>query len=158
MEKIVVGIAEGKTAERGQSLVSYALGSCVGVCLYDRSTKKAGMVHIILPGGSYSVERSNPYKFADEGVRRLIRDMEQSGASRRALIAKIAGGAKMFETRGAQWEIGSTNVEAVRKILAKEHIPVIAEDTGRNYGRTIQFYADDGKLEIRTVRHETVVL
>lgn len=158
MEKIVVGIADGKVAGCGQALVSYALGSCVGVCLYDRSSKTAGMVHIILPGKSYSVEHANPYKFADEGIRRLIWDMEKSGASRRLIIAKIAGGAKMFSTRGVQWEVGSANVAAVKAVLAKEHIPIVAEDTGKNYGRTIQFYADDGKLEVSTVKHKTVML
>lgn len=158
MEKVIVGIAEGKLAGCGQSLLSYALGSCVGVCLYDRSTKKAGLVHIILPGSSYSVERANPYKFADTGIRRLIQDMEDAGASRRFLTAKIAGGAKMFSTQSVQWEIGSKNVEAVKAMLQKERIPVIASDTGKNYGRTIQFYADDGRLEVRTVKHETIVL
>lgn len=72
MESIVVGIAEGKTAVREQTLISYALGSCVGVCLYDRDRKIAGMAHVILPEKSAAVNRENPYKFGDDGVRRLI--------------------------------------------------------------------------------------
>ena len=158
MEKIVVGSAEGKTAVEQQVLISYALGSCVGVCLYDKSRKIAGMVHVILPEKAVAVNRENPYKFGDEGVRRLIQEMERLGAEKKRLTAKIAGGAKMFETGRPEWEIGAQNVASVKKTLAEEGIRLIAEDTGKNYGRTVSFYAGDGRLEVRTVRHETVVL
>lgn len=158
MEKIVVGIAEGKTAVEQQVLISYALGSCVGVCLYDKSRKIAGMVHVILPEKAVAVNRENPYKFGDEGVRRLIQEMERLGAEKKRLTAKIAGGAKMFEAGRPEWEIGAQNVASVKKTLAEEGIRLIAEDTGKNYGRTVSFYAGDGRLEVRTVRHETVVL
>ena len=158
MEKIVVGIAEGKTAVEQQVLISYALGSCVGVCLYDKSRKIAGMVHVILPEKAVAVNRENPYKFGDEGVRRLIQEMERLGAEKKRLTAKIAGGDKMFETGRPEWEIGAQNVASVKKTLAEEGIRLIAEDTGKNYGRTVSFYAGDGKMEVRTVRHETVVL
>ena len=110
MEKIVVGIAEGKTAVEQQVLISYALGSCVGVCLYDKSRKIAGMVHVILPEKAVAVNRENPYKFGDEGVRRLVQEMERLGAEKKRLTAKIAGGAKMFETGRPEWEIGAQNV------------------------------------------------
>ena len=158
MEKIVVGIAEGKTAVEQQVLISYALGSCVGVCLYDKSRKIAGMVHVILPEKAVAVNRENPYKFGDEGVRRLVQEMERLGAEKKRLTAKIAGGAKMIETGRPEWEIGAQNVASVKKTLAEEGIRLIAEDTGKNYGRTVSFYAGDGRLEVRTVRHETVVL
>lgn len=158
MEKVVVGIGEGKIAGAGQMLISYALGSCVGVCLYDSHIKLAGMTHIILPERGKAVHTSNPYKFADEGIRALICEMEGQGAKKRRLTAKIAGGAKMFSTRGVLWEIGDVNVKAVKKALSQEKIPILAEDTGKNYGRTIQFYADSGRLEVSTVRHELVVL
>ena len=68
MDKISVGIGEGKTAVNQQILISYALGSCVGVCMYDRDKKIAGMAHIVLPGQESAVSRENPSKFADEGV------------------------------------------------------------------------------------------
>jgi len=139
MDKISVGIGEGKTAVNQQILISYALGSCVGVCMYDRDKKIAGMAHIVLPGKESAVSRENPYKFADEGVKELIREMERAGASR-------------------QWEIGEQNVAAVKLALEKEGIRLVAENTGKNYGRTILFFAGDGKLEVRTVRQETVVL
>lgn len=153
-----MGIAEGKIIRTGQILISYALGSCVGVCLYDPGKKLAGMVHIVLPDPESGTDRSNPYKYASSGIESLIQEMETLGARRRRMTAKIAGGANMFKGAGGKWEIGKQNVAAVRKFLEKMNIPVVAEDTGRDYGRTIIFSVEDGSLEIRTVRHITKVI
>ena len=84
--------------------------------------------------------------------------MERAGASRKRITAKIAGGAKMFETASRQWEIGGAECCGCEACLEKEGIRLVAENTGKNYGRTILFFAGDGKLEVRTVRQETVVL
>ena len=156
MDKIIVGIAEGKIAKGDQVLVSYALGSCVGVCLYDWQEHIAGMAHVILPCTEYAADKTNLYKFADQGVRELIREMERHGA--RKGTAKIAGGARMFETSGNTMDIGQRNVEAVRCSLEQEGIKLTAQDTGRNYGRTISFHAGDGTLKISTVRHADIML
>ncbi len=153
-----MGIAEGKTAFGGQELISYALGSCVGVCLYDPAKKIAGLAHIVLPHKGFSQSSENAYKFADEGTRALLEEMVRLGAARSRIYAKIAGGAKMFATANNVWEIGEKNVEAVKEILKEEKISLLAEDTGKNYGRTIRFTAVDGKLEISTVRHIPIVI
>ena len=153
MEKIIVGIAEGKTARPGQLLVSYALGSCVGVCLYDVKIRIAGMAHIILPDRTYAVGQKNEYKFAADGTRKLLDEMCRQGAQRRYITAKIAGGAKMFGTAENDWDIGQRNVIGVKQVLSEERIRLTAEDTGSNYGRTITFSAEDGIMEVSTVRH-----
>lgn len=153
-----MGIAEGKIIRTGQILVSYALGSCVGVCLYDPREKLAGMAHIILPDPESGTDRTNPYKYASSGIVSLIREMEILGARKMRMTAKIAGGANMFKGAGGRWEIGKQNVAAVRKALEEMDIPVIAEDTGRDYGRTILFSGEDGSLAISTVRHTTKVI
>lgn len=158
MKEIVVGIADGKVAVKDQMLISYALGSCVGICLYDSGRKIAGLAHIVLPDKKKSVNWDNPYKFADDGIGKLIEDMGARGAKRAVLTAKIAGGAKMFESRGPQWEIGRLNIEAVKSALFYRGIVVKGEDTGGSYGRTIRFYAEDGRLEVSTVRHNTIRL
>ena len=158
MDKIIVGIAEGKIARGNQVLVSYALGSCVGVCLYDRQEHVAGMAHIILPGREYSALWDNAYKFADEGIHELMNQMKSQGARPAGLIAKIAGGARMFGASAGKMDIGQQNVAAVRKSLAREGIRLVAQDTGHDYGRTILFYAENGRLEVNTVRHTAVVL
>jgi len=158
MDKIIVGIAEGKVARGNQVLISYALGSCVGVCLYDRREHIAGMAHIILPGREFAAQRDNAYKFADEGIHELMNQMKKQGARPAGLIAKIAGGARMFGASSGRMDIGRQNVEAVKRSLAQEGICLAAQDTGQNYGRTILFYAENGRLEVNTVRHSAVVL
>ena len=157
-ERIIVGIAEGKTAVAGQVLVSYALGSCVGVCIYDSKKRMAGMAHVVLPERPHNIRRSNAYKFANEGVSALIGHMCAMGCERQQLCAKIAGGARMFDTGSDQWNIGIHNATAIKSALAREGVPVVGEDTGRNYGRTLLFHADDGTLEIQTVRRTSVIL
>ena len=158
MKQIIVGIAEGKIARCGEHLVSYALGSCVGVCLYDSNKKLGGMAHIVLPHNSWGSDQKNPYKFADEGIKALLSEMVRCGAKRENLRAKIAGGAKMFQSAGKEWEIGELNVAAVKAALLKEGIQLDGEDTGKDYGRTIRFSADDGKLTISTVKKKICVL
>ena len=158
MEKIVVGIGDGKLAQEGQQLVSYALGSCVGVCLYDRVKKLAGMAHVVLPDARLGEGSAGGYRYALQGTRNLICRMQQAGADKRRLTAKIAGGARMFSSVNGQWDIGSQNIEMVRKTLAQEGIRLVAEDTGKDYGRTVLFSADDGRMEISTVRHKPLIL
>lgn len=158
MDKAVVGIAEGRVVTGGQPLVSFALGSCVGVCMYDPGRKIAGMAHIILPEARYAAQRDNPYKFAEEGIPCLLEEMKRNGAVTSRITAKIAGGARMFGDAGARWAVGDMNVEAVKRALAAGGIPLAAEDTGGTHGRTITFYAEDGRLEISTVRHTTLVI
>lgn len=158
MSRIVVGIAEGKIAKGTDTLITYALGSCVGICLYDRKNQVAGMVHILLPKSSDISKVSNQYKFADTGIRRLIEMMKYNGAERHLLEAKIAGGAEMFHCESPALGIGKKNVIEVKEILAKEHIRILAEDTGRDYGRTILFSATDGSLEVKTVNKKVFIL
>lgn len=78
--------------------------------------------------------------------------MENLGSQKKDMVAKLAGGAQMFEvTRSEFMNIGKRNVEAAKKILDELKIPIVAEDTGGNYGRTIIFYSEDGRLEIKTI-------
>lgn len=156
MEKIIVGIADGKVAKSPAVLISYALGSCVGICLYDRQLKVAGMVHILLPCQRFSVNQGNVYQFADTGIKKLVKVLiADYGAKRERLIAKIAGGAEMFQQAQAETGIGEKNVKAVRAALKSEGIPIVAEDTGKGHGRTILFSAQTGLLEVRTINRKT---
>lgn len=88
-------------------------------------------------------------RFADTAIPMLIREMERLGASRTRLRAKIAGGATMFSIMNDKFNIGDRNVAQVKATLAKERIPILAEDTGANYGRTLFFYPETGVMEIR---------
>ncbi len=151
---IEVGIADLNVAKGGDVLVTYALGSCVGICLYDRVTKVAGLSHIMLPDSStFNPDEKQKMKFADTAIPMLIDKMEAAGAKRFFLKAKIAGGAQMFAgvANSSLANIGERNVAAVKSQLEKLRIPIIAEDTGKNYGRTQYFSSEDGKMRIKSV-------
>lgn len=158
MEMLTVGIAEGKIICSPGILVAYALGSCVGVCLYDSRAKLAGMVHILLPSQDCAIHRENKYKFADTGIALLVDEMEKRGAKRSRITAKLAGGAELFPTIEKDMNIGSRNVSAAKEWLKKQRIPVMAEDTGNSYGRTVSFSAQTGEMTVKTVRNQLKVL
>ena len=148
---IVVGISDLKIAKDPDVLITYALGSCVGTCLYDSALRLAGLSHVLLPESSICKEDNNVMKYADTAISELVRKLEAAGASRYRLTAKIAGGAKMFATTGTS--MGDRNVIAVKAELQRLCIPLIGEDTGSNYGRTVEFHPDDGSVLIKSVMH-----
>lgn len=153
-EQIVrVGIAELKTAKPPVKLVSTGLGSCVGICLYDPLAKISGLAHIMLPNSRQAKNANNLAKFADTAVKVLIAELLKERAIKKRLIAKIAGGAQMFNLPGASdfMRIGQRNVEASKKALKEAGIPLIAEDVGGNYGRSIEFCSVEGTLLVRTI-------
>ena len=150
-----VGMADLKIAKHPGALTTLGLGSCIGICLYDPVTKVIGMAHIMLPSSKTIKNNSNIAKFADTAIIELLSNMSKNGAIQRRLVGKIAGGAQMFKFTSSNdmMKIGLRNAEAVREILKSHKIPVIADDTGGNFGRTIEFYTDSGKLVIKTIGH-----
>lgn len=148
---IVVGISDFKVANVPDVLITYALGSCVGTCLYDSKLKIAGLSHVLLPESSICKDDDNIMKYADTAIVALVRKMVMMGASRARLTAKIAGGAKMFATAGTG--MGQRNIIAVKNELNKLGIPIIGEDTGSNYGRTVEFHPEDGSVLVKSVLH-----
>jgi len=150
---IVVGISEYNIAKNGDVLVTYALGSCVGICLYDAKMKIAGLSHIMLPSSQgFNVTFEQEGKFADTAIKRLLQLMTREGAAQSRITAKIAGGAQMFAglNNSALSNIGERNVAAVKAELMRHRIPIVAEDTGKDYGRTQYFYSGDGKMVIKS--------
>ncbi len=154
-EALKVGIAELKAARAPVNLISAGLGSCVGICLYDPQAKVGGLAHIMLPDSGQNKDVTNKAKFADTAVPALVSEMMKLGASKSRIVAKIAGGAQMFVFPNASdvLRIGERNVEAAKKALSREGIPIVAQDTGGNYGRTIELCTTTGKLHIRTIEH-----
>ena len=150
---ITVGISDLNIALAPEILVTYALGSCIGICLYDANIKIAGLSHIMLPSAAQTPNIANqPYKFADTAIELLIRKMESAGARRVLLKAKIAGGAQMFSglSNSSIANIGQRNTQAVKMELMRQRIPIIAEDTGKDYGRTLLLSAEDGSMTIKS--------
>lgn len=160
MGMITVGIADLNIAQDPDVLATYALGSCVGICLYDPEIKLAGLAHIMLPMSSEasSSGTGNFRRYADTGITELIQSMTLKGAVKARMTAKIAGGAQMFSTGSAVFNIGERNVAAVKKMLGAYRIRIIAEDTGSNYGRTVFFHADTGVMEVKAASKPTLML
>lgn len=155
-EMIKVGMADLNVCTSPNALTTLGLGSCVGIVLFDPIRKIAGLVHVMLPDSTKILNNENKAKFADTGIDALIHEMVKIGAERRALIAKIAGGAQMFafKNNNEMMRIGDRNVEATKLKLQQLGISIKAEDTGLNYGRTIEFYPETGILLIKSVGKE----
>jgi len=153
-ELLVVGISDYKLARTPNVFVTYALGSCVGICLYDNQLKIGGLSHIMLPESNmFSKNDVNRMKFADTAIVDMVRDLVKMGADRRRLTAKIAGGAQMFEVQQGSMvgTIGDRNIASVKSTLQSLKIPIIAEDTGLNYGRTVYFDLDTGIMKVQSL-------
>ena len=152
-EIIKVGMADLNTCAAPDVLTTLGLGSCVGVALRDPVTRIGGLAHLILPDSTRIKNNSNIYKFADTGIEELVRQLENKGASRSRLVAKIAGGAQMFafQNKSDMVRVGENNVLASKAKLQEMKIPLLAEDTGKDYGRTVIFYPENGDLIIRSV-------
>lgn len=161
-EIIKVGIADLKTCLPPNGITTLGLGSCVGIAIRDTATKIGGLVHIMLPDSTQiKIGTMTAAKFADTGIVELVREMEKLGAKRSRMVAKIAGGATMFSFqngKSAVGQVGQRNVEATKAALKELKIPIIAEDTGANYGRTVIFYPETGDYHIRAVgRPESII-
>jgi chemotaxis protein CheD len=148
MEQIIVGVADcrvGHTPE--QVLATFALGSCIGLSVYDPKAAVGGILHYMLPDSTMDPARGrdNPYMFADTGIPKLVEQVCNRGANRRRLIAHAAGGASMMDPQ-AVFNIGNRNYLALRKILWKAGILLAGEAVGGTNSRTIRLEIGSGRL------------
>lgn len=152
-EVIKVGMADWKTCSGEDAVTTLGLGSCVGIAIRDPSTGVGGLAHIMLPDSKEIRNNENRPKFADTGIEDLVREIVKKGGNRSRLVAKIAGGAQMFSfgSKSTMIRVGERNVEASKKKLSELRIPLLAEDTGKTYGRTVVFYPKTGDFLIRAV-------
>ncbi len=158
--EIKVGMADMNVCSGKDSITTLGLGSCVGVVLWDPTTKVCGMVHVMLPDSTSMKNNSNVAKFADSGIEELLKRVIAKGARRANLIAKIAGGAQMFSVNNKSdlIAVGARNVDASIKKLKELRIPLKAQDTGQSYGRTVTFYPETGQYHIKRVGKETKII
>ena len=170
-ELIKVGMADLKVGRAPDTLTTLGLGSCIGLTLYDPVSKIGGLVHYMLPDSTKLKNNTNIAKFGDTGIRELYNRMIKaganprhmvlaSGANQRRLVAKIAGGACMFEMSGLSsvGNVGARNAEAAKEILKELKIPLVAEDTGLNYGRTVELKCETGEYVIKAVGKQIKVI
>ncbi len=151
-----IRMAEYGVAEAPQQLVTIGLGSCVGITLYDAANKIGGMIHIMLPENKKGLK---PAKYADTGLPLLVEKMSNKGARKSRLQAKIAGGAAMFSVSdNSSLNVGERNVSKVKEVLQEIGVKLKGEDVGENYGRTMKFFTDSGKVLVTSHKREDLTL
>ena len=147
-----------KIAKGDGILVTYALGSCIGLCFHDPRLRLGALLHIMLPL-NMEAGRTHPLKYADTGIKETLKQLEAKGASRARMTVKIAGGAKMFEVSGGSGlgNIGQRNIESVHTILKRENIRLIGEYTGGTVARTLLFDVASGQGCIRSYGAKDII-
>lgn len=151
MTPLVVGVADGKLSKDPEGvLVTYALGSCVALSIYDPVAHLGGLVHFMLPESAIDPDkaRQNPWMFADTGVPLLFRKAYEMGAEKRRLVVCAAGGAQLMDERGI-FNIGKRNCLAVRKLLWRAGVMLQEEDMGGTVSRNLRLEVCSGKLWLR---------
>jgi chemotaxis protein CheD len=157
-ERVHVKIGEIKVARCAGTLYTIGLGSCVAVALYDSKERVAGLAHVMLP--EETNRRHTPGRFAPTAIPEMVRLMEMAGARPRGVFARIVGGAAMFASvlPAEGLRLGVRNIDAVRAALREAEIPLRGEDVGGSYGRSVYFTASDGKILVRAVKRDDIVL
>jgi chemotaxis protein CheD len=158
--EIRVKVADYAIGRDEQTLITIGLGSCVAILLYDSVARVGGLAHTLLPDESMARDRSNPAKFCGSAVALLLSEMTRRGADVRRVRAKLVGGASMFGNLipAGSINIGDRNVTAARRALAASNVPIIAEDVGSDHGRSVHFFLEDGRVEVRSLKKGNRVL
>jgi chemotaxis protein CheD len=151
----LVKVADWAVEMGDAMIVTLGLGSCVACVLHDSGSGVGGLAHILLPSATLARDHSNPAKFPETAVPLLVDEMKRLGAIPERLRARLVGGAAMFANLGSPGValMGERNVIATRAALKTARIPVVAEDTGAGYGRSVYFHLPNGRLEVRSVQH-----
>lgn len=155
----VVGVSEmAVTANPGEVLATYALGSCVGLTLFDPEAQVGGMIHAMLPLSRIDPAKAgrNPQMFVDTGVPALLQALFDMGAQRKSLVAKVAGASCIMDADGV-FDIGGRNHTVLRKILWKNNILLAAEDVGGSLPRTLFLHMDTGRTVLRKAGGDTEI-
>lgn len=152
--RVVVGVGDlAVSADPGDQLVTYALGSCLGVCIHDPVAGVAGLLHAMLPSATADPEQggANPARYVDSGVTALFREAYRHGARKERIVLKVAGGASLVpEGRPDSFQIGKRNVVALRRILWKNGVMIQAEDVGGAISRTVSLEVATGEVTLAT--------
>ena len=153
--ELIVRVADLKVGGPDDVLVTIGLGSCIAIVLHDSVAQVGGLAHVLLPSPALSRREQNPAKSPQTALPLLLEQMARLGANPRRITARIAGGASMFAALMAPGTVnmGERNVVATRNTLRAAGIPLVAEDVGADYGRTVRFRVADGRVDISSVAH-----
>lgn len=153
-------VADWAAQQGDDVIVTLGLGSCVAIMLHDPTARAGAMAHVLLPSRSLAHDTTNPAKFPESAVPLLVERLRALGAEPRRLVAKLAGGASMFSqlmTPGTI-QMGERNIVAARNALRTASIPIAREAVGGERGRSVRFYVNDGRVEIRSVGADAQVI
>ncbi len=157
-EIIKVGMADLEVTTSPHVLVTLGLGSCLGIILYDSVSKIGGLAHVMLPDIEATKIQHNKAKFANSAIREMIEQMIKLGAQKKNFKAKLIGGAHMFtgiklssNNAISAFNVGDRNILSAKEELTKQNIELIGEDVGRDYGRSVEFDLETGKVKIKTI-------
>jgi chemotaxis protein CheD len=158
--EIRVKVADLAVADGAALLVTVGLGSCVAIALHDAQAKVGGLAHVLLPSTGMSQDRENKAKFPSTAVPLLCERMLALGARAGRIRAKIVGGASMFTSllSATGLQIGERNVAATRAALERAGIPIVAQEVGGDFGRSVYFHVHDGRLVVKSLKLGNVVL
>jgi chemotaxis protein CheD len=151
MADLVVGISDLKVSSNpADSMITYALGSCIAVVVYDPAAKVGGLLHFMLPDSTLDAGKAKdtPAMFADTGIPLLFKSCYNLGADKKRMIVKVAGGASILDESNF-FRIGQKNIMAMRKIFWNNNVLIDAEDTGKNFNRTVRIDLGTGKVSIK---------
>jgi len=157
-QEIIVKIADLAVSKEAVVITTHGLGSCLAIVLYDAQAKTGGLAHVMLPSPELVKNQTNPAKFPISAIEMMITEIERLGGSRRRLVAKLAGGARMFgallnTSKGVGTaNIGQRNTQEAKAELERLGIPIVAEDTGADYGRSIEFVVSSGTVLVRSFK------
>jgi len=150
--KIVVGMADMQVSKEPEAmLISFALGSCIGVTLYDPLIRVGGLLHFMLPDSQIDPQKSqkNPWMFADTGIPLFFRGAYKLGAEKKRIRVKVVGGSQVLDD-SSYFNIGKRNYLALRKILWTNNVLIHAEDIGGSVNRTIRLEIGSGRVWVKT--------
>lgn len=149
MKEIITRPGEVVVAMDDSVIICYALGSSLGICLYDSNKQIGGFINSLLPNNQTDI---TDIKYVNDAIRVLYQQMQNHGSCHEDISAKIVGGAQLFtlQNQGDEHNIGKANIRSAYQTLMSLHIPILGEDVGDTYGRTIYFYVKDGSIDIET--------
>ncbi len=155
--ELIVKIADYKIAKSPAIITTHGLGSCLAIVIYDPQLKIGGLAHVMLPEPDLVRNQSNPAKFATTAIKELITTLEGMGCSRIRMVSKLVGGANMFSKllnsgKTSYSNIGQRNTLQAKQELNNYGIPVVAEDTGADYGRSVEFLISSGTVIVHSFR------
>lgn len=160
-ERRVVGIGQVAVTRDSPPLVTYALGSCLGVAVHDPITGVGGLLHAALPDSELDPERAReePGRFVDTGLQELFRQTTRLGARRESLVVKAAGGARMYatDTGEGSFRVGARNIRALRDALRARSVRVERTDLGGVRSRTLRLDPATGRVTVESQGREVAI-